>query len=275
LRDVRRFHDSLIRGLGRVMTFDGFGADSFFGNQFPRGAEEVMEEPPFLGVEVVEQGYDLGVVQSFIAQPLSHVSPVFLLHMGVIIPAVSPASGKVDWLLSLGEMSQEVVIEEFGAVIAIEAEQGKGQGLFDGFDLLQHPGLPLAPDGALFGPAGGEVDEVQGIGEQAGQGFPAMGHTVRLQESRAGLLPLVGLNGDVSFQQGSGLGGGPAPFLILDPHRIQKPIDRGRGDPPEKIGDLGGQIAEVLSISGQPQRYNGLEPFGAGQIGCQPDPLQG
>jgi hypothetical protein len=37
--------------------------------------------------------------------------------------------------------------------------------------------------------------------------------------------------------------------------------------------DLRKQIAEVLGVSGQPYCYDGLEPPGAGQIGCQPDPL--
>ncbi len=52
-RDVRRIDDSLVRGLGRVIAFKGFGADPFFGEEFYRGAEEVMEESPFLGIEVV------------------------------------------------------------------------------------------------------------------------------------------------------------------------------------------------------------------------------
>ncbi len=33
--------------------FEGFGADSFFGEEFYGGAEEVVEEAPFVGVEVV------------------------------------------------------------------------------------------------------------------------------------------------------------------------------------------------------------------------------
>jgi hypothetical protein len=40
------------------MVFDGFEADAFFFNEFYEGAEEVVEEPPFLGIEVVEKGYD-------------------------------------------------------------------------------------------------------------------------------------------------------------------------------------------------------------------------
>ena len=53
-----RFYDPLVRGFGRVVAFDGFGADPLFGNEFYRGAEEVVEESPFFGIEVVEQGND-------------------------------------------------------------------------------------------------------------------------------------------------------------------------------------------------------------------------
>jgi len=44
------------------MTFNRFGADSFFGDEFHGGAEEVMEESPFLGIEVIEEGDDCWVV---------------------------------------------------------------------------------------------------------------------------------------------------------------------------------------------------------------------
>ena len=52
--DVRRFHDSLVRGFRGIMVFDGFGADSFFCDEFYGGTEGIVEEPPFLGIEVVE-----------------------------------------------------------------------------------------------------------------------------------------------------------------------------------------------------------------------------
>ena len=77
-----------------------------------------------------------------------------------------------------------------------------------------------------------------------------MGHAVGFQEPRSGFIPLVGLNRDVSFQQGPRLGGDPPPFVILDPHWYKKPIDRSRRDLPEKIVDLRKQIAEVLGVSG-------------------------
>jgi len=59
---MRRIHDSLIRGFGRVMVFDGFGADPFFCDKFYGGAEEVVEESPFFGIEVIEGGNDVGII---------------------------------------------------------------------------------------------------------------------------------------------------------------------------------------------------------------------
>ena len=42
--------------------FDGFGADPFFGNELYRRAEEVVEESPFLGIEVVKGCYAIGII---------------------------------------------------------------------------------------------------------------------------------------------------------------------------------------------------------------------
>ena len=53
LGDGRRVKDSLEGGFGGVVVFDGFGADSFFVEEFDGGAVEVKKESPFMGVEVV------------------------------------------------------------------------------------------------------------------------------------------------------------------------------------------------------------------------------
>ena len=60
--DMRRIHDPLVRCFRRIVAFDGFRSDSFFGDELYRRAEEVVEESPFFGVEVIEHRYDLGVV---------------------------------------------------------------------------------------------------------------------------------------------------------------------------------------------------------------------
>ena len=45
--DVRRMDNSLVRGLGGVIAFDGFGSDWLFGEEFGGREEEVVEGPPF------------------------------------------------------------------------------------------------------------------------------------------------------------------------------------------------------------------------------------
>jgi len=37
-------------------VFEGFRPDAFFLEEFDGGAEEVMEESPFLSVKVIEEG---------------------------------------------------------------------------------------------------------------------------------------------------------------------------------------------------------------------------
>ena len=103
--DVRRFHDSLVRGFWRIVVFDGFRADSFFCDEFYRGAEEIVKEPPFLGIEVVEGRHDIGIIQAVVSDPLPYVRPVFLFDMGVVIFVVGPASCELDGLFSFGKVS--------------------------------------------------------------------------------------------------------------------------------------------------------------------------
>jgi hypothetical protein len=61
-RDMRRFHSSLIRCFRCIILFDCFGSNSFFGDEFNRGTEEVMEKSPFFGIEFIEEWYSVGKV---------------------------------------------------------------------------------------------------------------------------------------------------------------------------------------------------------------------
>jgi hypothetical protein len=153
------------------------------------------------------------------------MGPVFLFDMGVIVFVVSTASGELDGLFSLGKVSQEVVVEELGAVVGIETKQGEWQGLFDIFDLFQDVTFSFTPDGPLFGPTGGDINTVKGISEHAGEGLSAMGDGIGFEEAGTGLVPLVGLDGDVISEESPWFSGGTASFLILDTYGTQESID--------------------------------------------------
>ena len=61
-RDMRRFEDSLVGSFRRVMVLEGFRANPFFGEEFHGRAEEVMQEPPLVAIEVIEERDNVGIV---------------------------------------------------------------------------------------------------------------------------------------------------------------------------------------------------------------------
>jgi hypothetical protein len=61
-RDMRGFHDSVVGSFRVVLMFDSFGADSFFGEKFDRGEEEVMKEPLLLAIKVIEERHKVGII---------------------------------------------------------------------------------------------------------------------------------------------------------------------------------------------------------------------
>ena len=111
-------------------------------------------------------------------------------------------------------------IQELRAVIAVEPKQRERQGVFDILDLSENLCFAFAPDRSLFGPAGGNIHGIYGIGKLAQERLPAMGYGIGLQESRLGLIPLVGFNGDLFSQEGTGFRGGFSPAPVFDPSRF-------------------------------------------------------
>ena len=158
------------------------------------------------------------------------MGPVFLFDMSVVLFVVGAAAGELDGIGSLVEVTEEVVVEEFGAVIAVEAEEGERERGFDVMDLFQDPGFSFAPDGSLFGPASGDIDGVDGIGEHAGERIAAVGDGVSFEEAGAGFIPLVGFDGDLVPEEGTGFGGRAAPFFVVDASGAEDAVDGGRGD---------------------------------------------
>ena len=185
-----------------------------------------MEQAPLVSVQLVEQFHDAGLIEPLVADPLAHMSPVFLFDVGVVVFAVGAAAGEVYGVGAVYEVAQQVVVEELGAVVGIETKQGEWQGLFDIFDLFQDVTFSFTPDGPLFGPTGGDINTVKGISEHAGEGLSAMGDGIGFEEAGTGLVPLVGLDGDVISQERAGFSGGTASFLILDTDGTQEAIDR-------------------------------------------------
>jgi hypothetical protein len=65
--DMGRLEGSLVRGFRRVMMFNGFGADPFLRDELHGRAEEIMKESPLIGIEVIEEMDDSGIIEALIA----------------------------------------------------------------------------------------------------------------------------------------------------------------------------------------------------------------
>jgi len=111
------------------------------------------------------------------------VGPVFLFYMGVVVFMIGSTSSELDGLFSLGKVPLEVIVEELASIIAIEAEDGKREGFFDMFDLFQDPCFTFAPYGSLFGPSGGDIDEIDGIDVHTSHGIAAVGDGIGFKKT--------------------------------------------------------------------------------------------
>ena len=80
-----------------------------------------MELVPFLGVECIKQGNDGWIIETMVTQPLSDLGPVFLFDMRIVVFMVGSASGKLNRMRSLAKMTQQMIVKEFRAIIAVEA----------------------------------------------------------------------------------------------------------------------------------------------------------
>jgi hypothetical protein len=105
--------------------------------------------------------------------------------MGIVIFMIGSASGKLDGLFSFGKVSEEVIVKELTSIITIEAKDGKRENFFDIFDLFQDCCFTLSPDGALFSPAGGNIDEVNGIDIHSGGRIAAMSDRIGFEKAWA------------------------------------------------------------------------------------------
>src|SRR4030065_239831 len=79
----------------------------------------------------------------------------------------------------------KMIVEELASIVAIEAEDGEREGFFDVFDLFQYYCFTFAPYGPLFGPAGGDIDEIDGIGVHIESGVAAMSDRIGFRGSPA------------------------------------------------------------------------------------------
>ncbi len=165
------------------------------------------------------------------------------------------------------EIPQQMPVQEFGPVVAIEAFDGEREGLLDRLDLPQDAGGTFVPGRTAFGPAGEQIGHGQAPDEIAGQTGTTMGDGVGLDKPRLRDVPSFTLQGDLLAQQRPWLGPGQAMPTGLGAHRGQKPIDRGWRDG-EQLGACRIEHGTMgLFVVRQPERKCGAQALGGHLVG--------
>ena len=180
------------------------GADSEGLDQAYGGLEEVHEESRLLAIEVIDEFQGLGGVVTVPAQELTHMGPVFLFDMSIVVFLVGSATSELDVFLMA--ISPEVMVNEFRAVVGVYGLEGEGQSLTDLPEGQEDAGFAFAHDGSGFHPTGEDVRKVKRPQELSGSALAAMGDQVYLDRARAVHAPGLGLDGDLVPEEGSRLG---------------------------------------------------------------------
>ena len=107
--------------LGRIVALDDVSSVAILVEEFEGGEGEVDQERELVGVEVIHERKDPGILEAEIAEVLADVGPVLLFDVGVVILLIGTTAGVVDRALAFGEVVVQMVIEELGAGVAIEA----------------------------------------------------------------------------------------------------------------------------------------------------------
>ena len=91
--------------------------------------------------------------------------------------------------------------------------------------LTENTELALAPDGALFGPAGGDIRIIDGDGVLSVCRFAAVVDSVGFDKAGAKFVPLVGFDGDLVSQERAWFGEGTALAAIARPYRREQSMN--------------------------------------------------
>ena len=69
----------------RFVLFIVGAVESFFFEEFEGGGEVVLEEAPAVGIQVIDEVDQLGIVKAVVSEQVPDMAPVFLFDMGVVI----------------------------------------------------------------------------------------------------------------------------------------------------------------------------------------------
>ena len=200
---------------------------------------------------------------AIIADERADDGAVLLLDMGTVVLLVGAAAGEGD-ALALAPGIQ-VVVDELGAVVAVQAAQGHRQTLADVVDGGADSFLALAPDDLEVDPRGRDIDGAERVEVEALGRGAAVGDQVQFEEAGLGVGPLgKGADGDLVLEPGAGAGRREAPVREGAPKGRQEAGEGGGADLAKVLVDIGGD--HHVATPSQPIEQlgeEGVPPVGA------------
>jgi len=253
LADLGTGQEASVRGLRFFIPAHGLAAVFVPAVELEAGSEVVLEQAPFMDIELVHEGNQSGMFEAIVTEELTHVGPVLLFDVGVVVFAVGAAAGEGHPApLSAGEVLIKGPVEELAAVVSVKAFQGEGGFGFDVFEVVANGLAALVPDGSQFGPAAIKVCKREGINKVARGRVAAMSHGIGLDVAGCGGVGRAAAGGNAMTQEGPRFGGRQAPARIPDPYRSQEPVDLGRADGQEQMPNVRIERTLELLIEAQP-----------------------
>lgn len=182
------------------------------------GTEVVLEQAPFLDIELVHQGDQFGVFKAIVTEELAHVGPVLLFDVGVVVLAVGPTASEGHRSpLPTRQVAVAWPVEELAAVVSVKAFQGEGDFGFDVLEVVANGLAALVPDRPQFGPAAIKVCKGEGINKVASRRVTAMSDGVGLDVTGRGGVRGTTAGGNAMTQECPWFGRGQAPARIPEP----------------------------------------------------------
>ena len=154
---------------------------------------------------------------------------VLLLDEAVVIFVIGPAAGKGDLLIHT--VAVELVVDELGAIIGVQAKQWKGELRADVLEGLEDMDLGLIFQRSHLHPGRGDIGEVERLTVLTKTGSPIVRDQVGLAEARACVVPVGECSDrDMMFQEGPGTGGRAGLQACLRPGLGQESVNGCRAD---------------------------------------------
>ena len=144
------------------------------------GLEQVVVEPHPL-IEGVACCDLLRSIQAQFAQILPHQGVIFLLHIAVIILLVRAAARELDSCDFLFPEPHQMRIEELRPIIGMQLFDRKGQPLEHLIEGRFHRLLPSSQEHHALTPAGGYIDQLQGVSILSCRTLSPMMHQIGLE----------------------------------------------------------------------------------------------